>query len=235
MKNSSFIIGLLATSGFWGAHQIQCATGEQIAQGSGSVVIRDVRSTPLEVVLRISVENRLPLGIVFGTQPLLCAERATVNISAANFSDALSQAVAGTGYKVTIENNVYKLTGPDTTSHDTKLLDYRFERFSATDTTMSHAGALLSGYIKTVAEGARAFAVDTLESASPEVINVKMQSATTEEIANRIVSLGDKGIWAFRPAQDEFPTLANSDHIQVYGYKDDQAQIEALTCESPQK
>jgi hypothetical protein len=232
MKCKHIVAGILVTAGLWGAVDIRCTTIEQQAQEDGSIVFRDIQSTPLKSIIRMSIENRIPLGIVFGASPLLCADRPTINIKAISVSDAFSQALAGTGYKVANENNVYVLTGPDMTSHEMKLLNYRFEKFSATNSTMSHAGALLNGYIVTLAEGATGFTVDTLEGPSPEKINVKMQSATTEEIANRIVSLNNKGVWAFRPARDEIPTLTNSEHVRVFSYTEDQAEIEALTCES---
>jgi hypothetical protein len=230
MKYNCFILGFLAIAGFWSAHQVRCAADERATREEGPVVLTDTSRTALNTVLKISLENRIPLGIIFGTQPLLCAERAPGQIRAANFSDAFSQAIAGTGYTVTVENNVYVLTGPDTTPHEMSLLNYRFERFSATDSTMNHAGALLNGYIMTVAEGAPAFAVDTMESRSAKKFNVKMQSATTSQIADHIVSLGGKGIWVFRPVKATSPP-GGEPSIRIYGYEDNTSDLERLTCE----
>jgi len=188
--------------------------------------------TPLAAVLRIGMEHRIPLGVIMGAHPILCGEKRSFAIRALDFKDALYQAVAGTGYKVIFESDVYVLEPPDPTTHETKLLSYHFDRFSAKNSTMVDAGALLAGYIATVAEGAKGFAIDTLSSTSAEGINLEMQSATPREIADHIVTQKGKGVWVFRATPDVLPASGSETSIQIYGYKDNAGPLANLSCDA---
>jgi hypothetical protein len=184
--------------------------------------------TPLQVIVRIGVDKRLPIGIVFGPQPTLCSEQASLTVDAANFEEAFSQILKGTGYSVQIQNGVYSLLAPDVTEHEASLLAYRFDRFSAVNSTLRAAGALLGGYIMVAAEGAKGFAGDSPYRLSAKRFDIQLQSATTTQIANHIVSLGGKGIWVFRPVKAT--AAGDESSIQIYGYEDNAADLERLAC-----
>ena len=98
--------------------------------------------TPLAAVIQIAIANQIPLGIVLGAQPRLCDRKLSLNIKADSVEGALSQALQGTGYVVSQQNHVYVLMPLDATSHESSLLDYRFDRFSATGYIISGAGAM---------------------------------------------------------------------------------------------
>jgi hypothetical protein len=110
------------------------------------------------------------------------------------------------------------------------ILNHRFDRFSATDSSMSHAGALLTGYIMTVIDGAQGFAIGTLSGTSTKNVNVKLRDVTTKEIADYIVSLNGKGIWVFRPTPGPLPESGSNTPIQIYGYEENAAELDRLTC-----
>jgi hypothetical protein len=199
---------------------------------SRPVELRASKITPLAAVLRMGIELKIPLGLIMGSRPVLCGEKHSLAIKSVNFKDALTQALTGTGYKVALENDVYVLEPPDPTTHETKLLNFRFERFSTTNSTMVEAGALLAGYIATVAEGAKGFALDTLSSTSAEAVDVEMRNVTTREIANHIVTQKSNGVWVFYPTPDALPTSNSYTPIEIYSYRDDAKQLENLRCEA---
>lgn len=176
--------------------------------------------------------NKIPLGIVLGAMPRLCDRKLSFNIKADSVESALSQALQGTGYVVSQQDHVYVLMPPDATLHELSLLDYRFDRFSATGYTVSGAGGMLGGYIVSVAEGGGGFAIDAISSVSAQKFDIKMISATTLEIANHIVSLPGKGIWIFHPTVHTVPVSPSRDPIKIYGYEDDAASLGGITCES---
>jgi hypothetical protein len=197
-----------------------------------SIETKSNQLTPLAAVIQIAIANQIPLGIVLGAQPRLCDRKLSFNIKADSVEGALSQALQGTGYVVSQQNHVYVLMPPDATSHELSLLDYRFDRFSATGYTISGAGAMLGGYITSVAEKGGGFAVDAISSISAHKFDIKMTSATTLEIANHIVSLPGKGVWIFHPTVHTVPISAQGNPITIYGYDDDATSLGGITCES---
>jgi len=183
--------------------------------------------TPLQGILRIAAENRIPVGIVLGTHPLLCGSRKDFNIREAGAWDAFEEVVAGTGYEVTFEDGVFVIRAPDTTAHELELLDHQFGRFRTTKDTISGAGGLLAGYILTV-EGASGFGGDNLFSPDEPTFTIDMQGATAEQIANRIVTSGGKGVWVFRPTpQGSTTTLA----IRAFAYGWEKSELDQADCE----
>jgi hypothetical protein len=199
---------------------------------NGPVVLTLGKVTPLRAVLRVAEVNGIPLGIVFGTHPLLCAEERSININAIDFGEACSQALAGTGYSVALESGVYVLAAPDSTVREMKALNFRFDRFSATDSTMNDAGLLLAGYIRTTIGGAQSFATASSFGPLSKTFTIHMESSTTKEIANRIVSQNGKGVWIFRPTPEPPPGSGGDSPIQIYGYKDNVAGLNQVTCVS---
>src|ERR1035437_7734826 len=184
MTRVFLLMSLLAASTFGATSQVQSTTNDQTSHTDGPVALTLNNLTTLRAVLRIAEENKIPLGIVLGTHPLLCTEQGSVNINAKSFKEAFSQIVEGTGYTTTIEGGVYVLTAPDVTEHEAKVLNFRFDRFSATNSTMNDAGQLLAGYIKTTIEGAQSFATASSFGQLSKTFSVRMQSASTREIAN---------------------------------------------------
>ena len=211
-------------------NQYRIETGAQAGQAEGRIILTASHMSPLRAVLQLATENKLPLGISFGPQPLLCAKEHSFSINAGTIREAIAQSLVGTGYSVELKDGVFVLSAPDITIHERTLLDYRFDKFSATQSTMSGAGALLAGYIMTVAEGASGFAGSVPYGQSAERFNIVMYSATTTEIANRIVSEDGKGVWVFRPTRDAIPTSGNDTPIEVYSYRDNSEGIENLSC-----
>jgi hypothetical protein len=185
---------------------------------------------PLNAVIRIAEMNRIPLGIVFGTGALLCSGERPTSIHAKNFAEALTQAVAGTGYTAIRNGEAYVLLAPDATAHEQEILNYRFDRFSATDSTMNDAGQLLAGYIKTKIEGAQGFITSSPVGPLSTTFTIRMQGATTKEIANRIVSQKDKGVWMLRPTPQSASKSTSQSHLRIFAYSEDAAELDRVSC-----
>jgi hypothetical protein len=183
--------------------------------------------TPLRGILRIAAEYRIPVGIVVGTHPLLCGSRKDFNIREAGVWDVFEEVVARTGYEVTFEDGVFVIRAPDTTAHELELLDHQFERFRATKDTISGAGGWLAGYILTV-EGASGFGGDNLFSPGEPTFTIDMQSVTTEQIANRIVTSGGKGVWVFRPTPEGSTTTIA---VRAFAYGWEKSDLDHADCE----
>jgi hypothetical protein len=227
---TKFAIVCLLALASRGTPQTSIKEDGQKARAEIPIVLTASRASPLWAVLRVASENKTPLGIAFGTHPVLCSEERPLQINATNLKDAFLQALAGTGYTVEMEGGVYTLTAPDTTTHEMALLNYRFQKFSATDSTMSGAGQLLAGYIRTVAEGATSFAGDTIYSTTSQKLTIQMYSSTTKEIANQIVSQNGKGVWVFRPTADAVPASGRDTPVQIYSYEENSKGLESLGC-----
>lgn len=214
----------------WGSGQLQSAEGDSNTAQDGPIKLTFSQTTPLKAILRIAMERKVSLGIVFGARPFLCMDKSDLQIDARDARGALDQILVGSGYEVSVENGVYVLRAADITPHESSLLNYRFDRFSSTNSTMADAGALLDGYILSVAEGGGGFAIHSSSSPSAKTFSIKMQNATTTEIANRIVSLDRKGVWVFYPTPSRISESEGDTPIQVFAYNDNAAGLESLAC-----
>jgi hypothetical protein len=231
------IASLLVACALFVAGQTPGATSEPVSQGEVPVVLTLSDATPFGAILRIAKGNRVPLGIIGGERPALCAEQKSIRIQASNFHQAFKQALVDTGYTVAFENGAYVLTGPDVTEREAKILHFRFDRFTATGATMNDASQLLNGYIQTSIDGASGFAFDTLFGSKSKFFTLRLVSVTTQEIANQIVQQDGKGLWVFRPTPPPIgpaigmlaPLIWNPP-IHIYGYDEDANEIDRLPC-----
>ena len=130
MTRILMIIFLLAVPALGDRCRAQGATDGQAAHADVPITIDLGRVTPFAAVLRIARENRIALGIVVGARPRLCSENPSMRIDAPDVKQALTQALSGTGYTISAEGSVYVLTAPDPSEKETKLLNYRFQRFT---------------------------------------------------------------------------------------------------------
>lgn len=234
MRSPLFIAVLLAISFACGRIEAQLSPEPEKSQTPINQPINLVLGNikPLDAVLHIAALYRIPLGIAFGTHPLLCSESRPTTIRAGNFLDALSQAVAGSGYTATHHGDAYILVAPDLTEHERKVLGHRFDRFSATDSTMSDAGQLLAGYIITSIDGKQGFIVSSLIGPPLKTFTIRMQGASTAEIANRIVSQDGKGIWMLRPIPQSTSNAESEPFIQILPYSANLAEVQRVSCEA---
>jgi hypothetical protein len=232
MLRISLLIALLAASSSYGTiEDQQAAPTPDKHDPQAPVELTLGNAKPLNAVLRIAQENRIPIGIVFGNRPLLCSEERPTSIHAKTLLEAFSQAIAGTGYTAIRDGEAYVLIAPDATVHEQQVLNYRFDRFSATDSTMNDAGQLLAGYIRTTIEGAQGFVTSSPVGALSKTFTIRTEWATTKEIANRIVSQNGKGVWILRPTYESGLKPRSQSSIRIYAYSEDAAELDRVSCE----
>ena len=224
---------------------VAASSGKARAQADGasegaatkpvSVTFRRESVTPLSALLSIALQHDVPLGIIFGEKPLLCEEPRSLDIKGLSLQDAFAAAVSGTGYTVSMVQKVYVLRAPDTTEHENSILNHRFDRFSAPKTTMSGIGGQLAGYLETVVDGAKGFALDILSNPDEKPLDIGViNNATTEEIANRIVLLGHKGVWIFRATPVPRQLTGMETPIEIFAYERDETQLRNVKCTNAQ-
>ena len=199
------------------------------SQSSSRVISPDIsRSTPLAAVTEFAAANRLPIGIIFGKKPLLCAHVRSYELKEMPPLQALRKIVAGSGYQVMVQDGVYELVAPDTTAHEDKVMHFVFPKFGIRSDTMASAGAKLTGYISASIDGAKSFAFSSLGTPQDEVIvSGEIDHATAPEIANKIVATGSKGVWVMQPSGTHNRETTS---IRIYSYHDSAKAVREISC-----
>jgi hypothetical protein len=158
-------------------------------------------ATALQLIEATGRQTRKPLGIVLGEDPtLLSKTKRTYNLEKVDAKSALLEAIAGTGYSLREENNVFVLVAGDPTSRQRQLLNHEFSEFkSGSDQTMAMLGTDLTMWIRAAVDHETGFGGSILGSTNDERFTLgAIPVATTEELANRIVSQGSRGLWILR-------------------------------------
>jgi hypothetical protein len=98
------------------------------------------------------------------------------------------------------------------------LLDHRFSDFRpGANQTMVMLGAMLTGWLRTEVDRIAGYGGSILSSTNEERFDLAVKPfATTEEIANSIVSQGSKGMWTFRAST---PSPVNSAEVEIEPYQ----------------
>lgn len=185
------------------------------------VTFRCEQATPLELIRATGYQARIPIGLVLGRdQNALSEKKHSYNLKDVDATAALQEAIKGTGYSLKEEDHVFVLTAGDVTPRQQQLLAYRYSAFKpGPDETMVGLGMTLTMWMRAVIDPKWGFAMDTLSSTNEERFSVSIPpSATTEEIANRIVSLGSRGMWILR-ASATSPTGHSTDQIEIEPYQ----------------
>jgi hypothetical protein len=182
----------------------------------------------------LAAQTKQPIGIELGEYSgTLCEERRPFDIRDRSPQHALVDALSGTRYSLRKADGIYLIVAPDLTSWQRDTLDYRYDYFPGNrPTTMADLGARLTGWMEMEIGHVPGFAASVLHSPSSQ--NVEMGNVSresTEEIADRIVTLDGKGLWIFRGTAAH-PTSAADEEITVYSYTDDVASLNKLSCNS---
>ncbi len=132
----------------------------------------------------------------------------------------MRKAAEGTGYTLKEENHVLVLTAGDLSPRQKELLLHRYADFvPGKNQTMFELGVGLSIWMKMVVDPKPGYGGSILTCLTDERFTLDVTlPATTEEIANQIVSLGSKGMWIFRVDPDAPP--ANwTDEVFIESYQ----------------
>ncbi len=65
-------------------------------QAGAPITFKANNTSPLRAIVQIARDNRLPMGIILGSAPVLCTERPATEINAPDAKTALEQALTDT-------------------------------------------------------------------------------------------------------------------------------------------
>jgi hypothetical protein len=207
------MLRLLLISFLIGAHAVRGIGQPEQSQGSAScievalaiesnpnavVTFKCDHATPLQLIQATGRQTRVPLGVVLGKDPTLLSKTPrSYNLENVDAKSALLEAIAGTGYSLYESNNVLVLIAGDLNPRQRMVLDHVYEDFKAgPDRTMVMLGVQLTMWMQAELDHVPGFGGSILYSPDDERFSLgDIRLATTEELANRIVSLGSKGMW----------------------------------------
>jgi hypothetical protein len=198
------LIGACAVHGIGQPEQSQgSSSGIEVTAVIGrypnaTVTFESDHATPLQLVQATGRQTRVPIGVVLGRDPTLLSKTPrTYNLENVDPKSALLEAIAGTGYSLNESNNVLVLIAGDLNPRQRMVLDHVWEDFKpGPDETMVMLGVQLTMWIEAELDHVPGFGGSIVDSPDDERFTPgDVRLATTEELANRIVSLGSKGMW----------------------------------------
>jgi hypothetical protein len=207
MWRTSLVIFLIGCSFMRASGQTEksqdCSAGSEfdpflISNPNSKVTFECGHATALQLIEATGRQTRNPLGVILGEDPtLLSKTQRTYHLDKVDTKSALLEAIAGTGYSLKEEDNVFVLVAGDLTSRQRQLLSHECSEFrSGSGETMVKLGAELTMWIRLEIDHENGFGGSILSSTNDERFTLgTMPAATIEELANRIVSLGSKGMW----------------------------------------
>ena len=152
----------------------------------------------LDLIKAITQQTCAPIGIIPGRTPeALSSSHHSFHLENVPVREALNEAVRDTVYRVVSKDDVFMLIAEDATAQQLDLLGHRFDQFGGQcGVQLPMLAANLSSWMGTVVEPVSGYAGSILGSLSDERLTLsEMHDASVEEIANRIVTLGSKGMW----------------------------------------
>jgi len=169
-----------------------------------TVTFNCTHATPLDLIRATGRQTRVPIGLVLGPDSSkLEKPQRSYDLEEVSARDALTEAIHGTGYVLREEGDVLVLVASDMTPYQESFLYLHYDGFLPSG-TMVEMAADLTGWMWVETHLAFGYGGSTLYSTNDERFTLeKIQSATTEEIANKIVSQGSKGMWILRTAPKE--------------------------------
>ncbi|HEX5233877.1 MAG TPA: hypothetical protein VFW25_00960 [Silvibacterium sp.] len=192
-----------------------------VNNAGSTVTFKCAHATPLDLIRATGQQTRFPIGVVLGEDlDALSKPVRSYDLENVNARDALLEAIQGTTFSLREENHVAILFGGDITRRQQQLLMHRYAYFNPSQgATTVELGAYLNEWMWAAINPAQGSLSSIGGSLNDERFTLTpMKEATTEEIANRIVSLGSKGMWIFRVAAFH-PTDASADQIEVESYQ----------------
>ena len=197
-----------------------------------------VDTSILLALVKLGTETRTPIGILLdtGRSEQLCEEHRQVKTQNMPVSEFLTRLLAQSSYVRSTEDGVIVIRPAHIADRVRSILNLKFDSFGGAQTTMQGEGMILRAWIYSrLHPEVKGYAMDILSSPDAEQFpEFKVRDASVEQILNRIVSLGDKGIWFFQLGPD-FERNKGID-LHTYSYKDDARALQTLcSSDSPLK
>ena len=165
------------------------------------VTFRCEDASSRDLIRAVGFQTRIPIGVVLGEDlDKLSRTKHSFDLERVDAKAALLAAIDGTEYSIKDENGVIVLVAGDLAPYQRALLAHRFTDFPPqTSDTMVSLGVTLTIWLRAVVDPTAGSGASILGSTNEEHLTLKVAPvATTEDIANQIVSLGSKGMWVFR-------------------------------------
>lgn len=168
-----------------------------VSNPKAEVTFECPESTALQLIESTGRQTRIPIGIVFGQDVnALSKLRHNYKLLDVSADFALTEAVAATGYLVSKSDVGFVLVAGDLTSRQQEILSRRHSGFSGSNAMMTELGAQLSALIQSEFDSPAGYGGSILHSTNEERFTLEtIPPSTVVEIANRIVTLGLKGLW----------------------------------------
>jgi hypothetical protein len=158
-------------------------------------------ATSLELIQSTGRQTRIAIGIVLGADDtVLSRTKRRYRLFNTDAESALNVAVAGTGYTVAKSDYEFLLTAGDLTSRQMQVLTRKFAGFQGgSNMTMVALGSELTMMVQSDLHHLTGFVGSIAGSTNDEEFSLgALGPSNIQGIADRIVSLGSKGIWTLR-------------------------------------
>jgi hypothetical protein len=188
------------------------------------------KTTPLQRIVAIARDAKLPLGIVIGTDGLLCREdKLPLPGPSADPLAAIRSIAQPFGYEVSGTNPAIVRNTATASNHLRDALEFHLKNFPAMRATMPDLSATLSGWVQVGFDHTSGYAMSIGITPGAEKFSLPATpDGSVEQIADTIVFLGTKGVWI---ASENKGTPLNQVNIRAYSYKDDLQRIQSLKCD----
>jgi hypothetical protein len=165
------------------------------------VTFRCNQGTALDLIESAGRQARIPIGLVLDArQETRFHAKRRFDLIEADAASALREAIRKTGYELKQEGDVLVIVPVTLTDRQRNLLALRLTNFKTSPgSTMFDLGLQLNMWLRAAANPASGYNLSHLSSTNEEQFTIaEIPSATAQEIANRIVRLGSRGMWVLR-------------------------------------
>jgi hypothetical protein len=168
----------------------------------GRVTFKCDHATAFDLIRAVGFQARIPMGIVLGQDLTALTKTARpYDLVNADARSVLLKAIEGTTYSIQDQNHVVLILAGDLTRREKDLLIHRYSKFATglPSNKMVCLGMVLNGWMGEAVHPGAGFGGSCATSTNEEQLKLTFAPvATTEEIANQIVSQGSKGMWIFK-------------------------------------
>ena len=185
------------------------------------VTFRCEEATVMDLIESVGRQTRIPIGLVLDARhELPFHTRRKFNLDSVDAESALNTSIRGTGYELTREGDVLVITPGIVSDRERDLLALRLVDFRApSNSTMFELGLQLDMWLRAATNPLPGYNLSHMGSTNEERFAfANIPSATTEEVADRIVQLGSKGMWTLTMLAGEAGGKA-VDTIEVEPYQ----------------
>jgi hypothetical protein len=186
--------------------------------------------TALESLLRLGIENRVPLGIV-GIDDRLCKNKIDIAVdgeSALSTANGLLKGIDG--YEAILRDNTIDIEPQVMPPNSAQVLNLVIEQYIAPPSSMQMLGLYLWRYVYAIFHPTEGTIIDVLSGATIQTKPFEMHNAAVVQILNRIVKEGGGGIWVLPPIPDDYRVKHDFKLADVSSYTDDEAKIRKISC-----